>query len=317
MSESRHLPSTESTKDHRLSWNTDTATQLVNTIRSVLRQFPTTLVGELRLGDHRPESRWQTVYLLAPDDGPVVVAKIPDGPAISAHSGDLVEAAGHWSFRWGAYGPSLVFLVTRLTTLGPGTQAVTALRSQLDARGLWQRRLPLPTLPTRIALVASSTSAGAADFLARLRREPQIMVHTFDVNLTSRHDIARGIAAATHDPAAFDLVAIVRGGGLQGLDLAIWSSAEVAQAIAQRQVPVITGIGHETDQTLADELADAHFITPTAAADWIVEQRQQALAAHKAEDTVQKLRRARRIQWIALGVAVLAVLTVIWVLLHP
>lgn len=299
---------------NRVLWEDETAESLTQQIREAIRPFPRTFTGEIRLSESDRSARWLTAYLLAPGDGPVMLCKYSANRALNVSDGDAVEVTGHWSFLWRSTGPSLVFVIDNAETIGPGTNALSMLRARLEAEGVFARKLSLPVDPQRVAVVSSATSAGVADFLARMETDPQITVRLFEVNLLSRQEVARGIARAAGDPAAFDLVAVVRGGGLQGIDLAVWASPEVANAIAHRQVPIITGIGHESDHTLADDLADQSLITPTAAAEWILQQRRHAIAQRIAQEQEQvvaqhaaaahKARRGQWIAWIIAGIAI-------------
>ena len=133
------------------------------------------------------------------------------------------------------------------------------------------RRLDLPTVPLRIGLVTSLGSAAHADFLDQLRRPGyRFSVRTVQAAMQGERAVSNLVQAlrrlATEE---IDVVAVVRGGGSK-LDLAAFDSEDVGRAIAAMPVPVITGIGHETDRSVADEAASVSMKTPTAAAEWIV-----------------------------------------------
>ncbi len=137
----------------------------------------------------------------------------------------------------------------------------------LDANG----RLELPLLPLTIGLVTSRGSAAHADFLDQLRRPGyRFSVRTVQAAMQGEAAVSNLVRAmerlATEN---VDLVAIVRGGGSK-LDLAAFEAEQVGRIIARMPVPVVTGIGHETDRTIADETAAVALKTPTAAAEWIV-----------------------------------------------
>jgi exodeoxyribonuclease VII large subunit len=131
--------------------------------------------------------------------------------------------------------------------------------------------LEVPLVPLRIGLVTSRGSAAHADFLGQLRRPG------FGFSVRTVHAAMQGESAIGNIVKALerlnledlDLIAMVRGGGAK-LDLAAFDSEMVGRAVASMQVPVITGIGHETDRTVADEAAAVPLKTPTAAAEWIV-----------------------------------------------
>ncbi len=126
------------------------------------------------------------------------------------------------------------------------------------------RRIPVPGLPLRIGLVASPGTEGFADFMGRL--EASGMAFTVEVVPTEvqGRKAAASIASAIRrlQPRGCDLIAVVRGGGSKA-DLAAFDGEPVARAIATCDVPVWTGIGHTGDQSVADEVANRSFITPT------------------------------------------------------
>lgn len=133
------------------------------------------------------------------------------------------------------------------------------------------RLLPLPLVPQRIGLVTSRGSAAHADFIDHLRRSGYRFevktAHTVVQGEDADRAVARSIARAAGEDV--DVIALIRGGGSK-LDLAVFDSEEVGRAIAEAPVPVVTGIGHEIDRTVADEAASVYQKTPTAASEWLV-----------------------------------------------
>lgn len=153
----------------------------------------------------------------------------------------------------------------------------------LSAEGLIgaNARLTLVTPALRVALVTSVGSAAHADALDELRRSGLgFRISVIDAR-TQGADAERSIVAALRTAASLsvDVVALVRGGGAR-TDLAAFDSEPVARAIATLPVPVVTGIGHEIDRTVADEVAHTAHKTPTAAAAALV------VAAQDAAGTV-------------------------------
>ena len=133
------------------------------------------------------------------------------------------------------------------------------------------QRLEMPLVPLRIGLVTSRGSAAHADFLDQLRR-PGYGFTVLTVQAAMQGEAAvDNVVRALERLAAedLDLVAVVRGGGAK-LDLAAFDSERVGRAIGAMPVPVLTGIGHEVDRTVADEAAAISLKTPTAAAEFIV-----------------------------------------------
>ena len=127
-----------------------------------------------------------------------------------------------------------------------------------------QQHLVVPLVPLRIGLVASPDTEGCNDFLGGLQGSGL----AFDVTMASTAvqgkraplRLARAIALLQRQP--LDLIVLVRGGGSKA-DLAAFDSEPVARAIATSELPVWTGIGHTGDQSVADEVANRAFITPT------------------------------------------------------
>jgi exodeoxyribonuclease VII large subunit len=133
------------------------------------------------------------------------------------------------------------------------------------------KRLELPLVPLRIGLVTSRGSAAHADFLDQLRRPGYgFSVRTVQAAMQGEAAVGNIVRALERLTAEdLDLVAMVRGGGAK-LDLAAFDSETVGRAIGAMPIPVITGIGHEIDRTVADEAAALALKTPTAAAEWVV-----------------------------------------------
>jgi exodeoxyribonuclease VII large subunit len=154
-------------------------------------------------------------------------------------------------------------------TLGRLQADRDAILASLAAEGLLERngRLPLPVVPLHIGLVTSRGSAAHADVLAELEASGfSFVVRSVDARTQGPEcpaSVAR--ALATLHAHRLDAVLLVRGGGAR-TDLAGFDSEQIARAIATMPVPVLTGIGHEVDRSLADEVAHGAHKTPTAAA---------------------------------------------------
>ncbi|MDQ3782034.1 MAG: exodeoxyribonuclease VII large subunit [Actinomycetota bacterium] len=158
-------------------------------------------------------------------------------------------------------------------TLGRLAADRRALLERLTADGLLeaQTQLELPVAPHRIGVVTSLRSAAHADFIDELRRSG------FGFVVLESHVAVQGVGAAESIVAALaalrphrpELVALIRGGGAQ-TDLAVFDSEPVARAVATAPFPVITGIGHEIDDTVSDRVAARSTKTPTACAQLVV-----------------------------------------------
>jgi exodeoxyribonuclease VII large subunit len=158
-------------------------------------------------------------------------------------------------------------------TLGQLEVARAELLARLGEEGLLTRNghLPMPLAPLRVGLLTSEGSAAQADFVDELRKSG----YAFEVFLTDARvqgpDAPRSIASALRMLAThrLDVLAVVRGGGAR-TDLAAFDDEAVARAIAACPVPVLTGVGHETDTSVADEVAHTSAKTPTACAQILV-----------------------------------------------
>jgi exodeoxyribonuclease VII large subunit len=158
-------------------------------------------------------------------------------------------------------------------TLGQLELARAELLARLAAEDLLRANaaVPLPLAPLRVGLVTSEGSAAEADFLDELRRSGFAFSVLRADSRVQGTDAPRSIASAirmlsTH---RLDVLALVRGGGAR-TDLAAFDDEAVARAIAGCPVPVLTGIGHEVDSSVADEVAHTAAKTPTACAQLLV-----------------------------------------------
>ncbi len=177
-------------------------------------------------------------------------------------------------------------------TLGQLAADRDALLRALAADGLLDRnrRLPFPLLPLRVGLVTSAGSAAAADALHQLER----VGHGWDITIVDTR--VQGSGSAEHVAAALgvaarlrlDVVLVVRGGGSR-TDLVTFDSEVVARAIATMPVPVLTGIGHEIDESVADRVAHRSFTTPTACAAFLCEAVTEARV--RCDDLARRLSR--------------------------
>ena len=147
---------------------------------------------------------------------------------------------------------------------------------QLEAEGLLRANAvhELPEVPLRIGLVTSAASAAYHDFLDELDASGfAFRVGVCDVRVQGANAPRRVVWALrrlARIASAFDAVVLVRGGGSRA-DLAPFDSDDVARAIAAMPLPVLTGIGHEIDRSVADEVAHTASKTPTASAQVLIE----------------------------------------------
>jgi exodeoxyribonuclease VII large subunit len=170
--------------------------------------------------------------------------------------------------------------------LGALQLAFEQLKKKLAAEGLFaaERKRPLPRFPRRIGIVTSPRGAAIADLIHVLtRRFPGLHIRLFPALVQgegSVEEVCRGIEYFSRTGWA-DLLIVGRGGGSLE-DLWTFNEEAVARAIAACSVPVISAVGHETDVTIADFVADLRAPTPSAAAELAVPRREDLLARIEA-----------------------------------
>ena len=160
-------------------------------------------------------------------------------------------------------------------TLGDLEAKKQATLKRLAEEDLLERNkeLEVPTLPFRIAIVSAEGAAGFGDFMKHLSDSGVDFVTELFSALMQGEGAPESIAAAfgqiEERSGEFDAVAFIRGGG-SNLDLACFDDYLIARSIAMCSLPVISGIGHERDNHVCDEVASVRVKTPTGAADFII-----------------------------------------------
>lgn len=163
---------------------------------------------------------------------------------------------------------------------------------QLTKEGIidLNRKIPLPPVLQRIAVISSPGAAGYGDFLSRLENNPygyafsHKLFHALVQGDKAEESIRNALRSCMKSKGAFDAVVIIRGGG-STVDLHCFDGYALAKEIALSPVPVLTGIGHERDETVADSVAHMRLITPTAVAEFLISK------ARQFEDGIDDLRR--------------------------
>lgn len=196
--------------------------------------------------------------------------------------------------QWGKF--SLTVKAIRPSGEGSIKKSFELLKAKLDKEGLFapERKRPLPTVPKRIAVVSSTQAAGYADFIKILNDRwggltvdvASVMVQGAD----APDQIIRALNYFNTQEELPEVIVIIRGGGSQD-DLAAFNDEQLVRAIAASRVPTITGIGHETDTSLADLAADVRAATPSNVAQIIVPDRNDIIRAtyYKVESLFPKV----------------------------
>jgi len=194
------------------------------------------------------------------------VAGVENGMAVIAHGRiSLYEATG-----------SLQFYVNLLQPEGVGLLNLQfeQLKAKLEEEGLFDvaRKRPLPRFPRRIGVVTSPTGAVIHDIATIIGRRFPLTEIVLAPVLVQGDGAAESVAAGLRDLNArqdVDVIIVARGGGSQE-ELWCFNEEKVARGIYASRVPVVSAIGHETDYTIADYVADCRAPTPSAAAELVV-----------------------------------------------
>jgi exodeoxyribonuclease VII large subunit len=218
-----------------------------------------------------------------------LVTALQDGVSVEAHGYvDIYEAGGQ-----------LQFYTDTIRPAGEGLlyQQFLMLKTRLEAEGLFDisRKRPLPAFPRKIGVITSPTGAALQDILNVLQRRYPLATVILSPTPVQGEEAPAGILAALKLIIAKkpDVIILARGGGSLE-DLRAFNDENVARALADSPIPVITGIGHETDFTIADFVADLRAPTPTAAAE-LATPNKEDLIADVSELSMQLFRISRHI----------------------
>ena len=198
-------------------------------------------------------------------------------------SGDQVEVAASVSMYVPRGDVQLTIHSLRKAGLGGLYEAFLKLKEKLAKAGLFDenRKRPIPSHPKSLAIITSAQAAALKDVLTTLaRRAPHIPIFIYPT-LVQGPDAPAGIIHAlkqANQDKLGEVILLVRGGGSIE-DLWAFNDEALANAIASSSIPVISGVGHETDFTIADFCADLRAPTPTAAAELCALDQASELAA--------------------------------------
>jgi len=266
--------------------------------RLLERSFPLQWIsGEISNFTRASSGHW---YFTLKDDAAQVRAVMFRGRAQYAgfvpREGDKVEVRALVTL----YGPRGDYQINveaiRRAGVGSLFEAFQRLKERLAAAGLFdnERKRALPLFPRTIGIVTSPQAAALRDVLIALRRRaPHVNVVLYPTLVQGQQagaQIASAIDTASRR-AECDVLLVVRGGGSME-DLWCFNEEVVAYAVANCNVPVVSGVGHETDFTICDFAADVRAATPTAAAELAATPRADWLGSLRADAT--DLRRAMR-----------------------
>ena len=188
-------------------------------------------------------------------------------------SGDKVMAFGEIDFYPARGEASLIVRELHFAGQGAAFEAFEKLKNLLDEEGLFDpsRKKPLPVLPKRIGVITSATGAVIRDILNVLRRRyplaTVVLIPAAVQGFSAAMDLQRALAFAEAS-GDLDVVIMARGGG-SAEDLWCFNDEDLARAVSEFEIPIISAIGHETDFTILDFVADVRAPTPSAAAELV------------------------------------------------
>ncbi len=191
--------------------------------------------------------------------------------------------------KWGSFS----LTVQAIQPVGEGSikKSLELLKKKLAAEGLFDpaKKRPMPENLSKVGVISSTQAAGYADFVKILNERwgglKVLTAHTQVQGLDAADQIIRAIKYFNeHDNV--EIIAIIRGGGSAD-DLAVFNDENLVRAIAASKIPVITGIGHEVDESLADLAADIRASTPSNVAQMLTKDRKAEIA--KLESTIARV----------------------------
>lgn len=206
--------------------------------------------------------------------------------------GDAVELFGKVTVY--EAGGSFQIIVSEMRPTGAGRlyAAFEALKKRLSAEGLFdtQKKRPIPTMPQKIGIITSPAAAALRDVVTTLRRRmPLIELIIYPTAVQgkgSENEIAAAIRTA-NERAEVDTLIVCRGGGSIE-DLWAFNEEITVRAVANSALPIVSGVGHETDFTLCDFAADMRAATPTAAAELCSPDKEELLLKFNKLDEIMR-----------------------------
>ena len=269
-----------------------TVSQAMDIAKRGLESIFLTVVGEISEFSDKPG--YKAIYFTIRDDNcamPCLMWRnVYSAAGVELAQGMMVQVTGNFSC-YPAKG-RMQFSVRKIQVAGEGSlrMRVAQLAHRLQREGLMDpaRKRRTPALPKRIAVITSPRGKAIKDVMRTLRRRyplGELMVFGVPVEgADAPRYMCEALAAAQAAVPAPDVILLVRGGGSYE-DLMPFNDEALARAVAACSIPVVTGIGHEPDNSIADMVADRRCSTPTAAAEAI---------APSVEELARKLGNATR-----------------------
>ena len=268
-----------------------TVPALVRRVRGLVEQtFATQLTVEGEISNWRPAGSGHCYFTLKGGDAQLSVVMFRTQAArlsFRPKDGDAVRLRGQLSVYENRGQMQVVAATMELAGLGAQLAAVQELKARLRQEGLFDRKRPLPAFPKCIGVITSLHGAALRDIVKVCRRRHaavNLLVYPAAVQgPRCPAEVIAGLRWFNAHPERVDVVLVARGGG-NWEDLHGFDDEGVARAIAACAVPVVVGIGHATDSTIADAAGDVCAPTPSVAAELVT------TAQHRVGEHVERLR---------------------------
>ena len=263
--------------------------ELVRQVRGVLERSYGQVLVEGEISNWRPAATGHCYFTLK--DGAAQLSVVMFRRQVSLirfqpKDGDAVRLRGQLSVYENRGQMQLIAEWMESRGLGALLAAVRELKERLRREGLFDRKRPLPPFPKCIGIVTSVQGAALRDIVKVCRRRHaavNLLIYPAAVQgPRCAIEVAAGVRWFSRHAERADVVIVARGGG-SWEDLHGFDDERVARAIAACAVPVIVGVGHATDSTIADAAADVYAPTPSAAAELVT------AAQHRIEERVERL----------------------------
>ena len=263
--------------------------ELVRQVRSVLERSYGQVIVEGEISNWRPAATGHCYFTLKDGAAQLSVVMFRRQASLirfQPKDGDAVRLRGQLSVYENRGQMQLIAEWMEPRGLGALLAAVRELKERLRREGLFDRKRPLPPFPKCIGIVTSVQGAALRDIVKVCRRRHaavNLLIYPAAVQgPRCAIEVAAGVRWFSRHPERADVVIVARGGG-SWEDLHGFDDERVARAIAACHVPVIVGVGHATDSTIADAAADLYAPTPSAAAEIVT------AAQHRIEERIERL----------------------------
>jgi exodeoxyribonuclease VII large subunit len=263
--------------------------ELVRQVRGLVERSYGQIAVEGEISNWRPAASGHCYFTLKDRDAQLSVVMFRRQASLlrfAPKDGDAVRLRGQLSVYESRGQMQLVAEWMEQVGMGAMLAAVRELKERLRREGLFDRKRPLPEFPRCIGIVTSLQGAALRDIVKVCRRRHaavKLLIYPAAVQgARCAEEVAAGVRWFSAHPTQADVVIVARGGG-SWEDLHGFDDEQVARAIAGCAVPVITGIGHATDTTIADAAADVCAPTPSAAAELVT------AAQHQVEARIDRL----------------------------